>query len=60
MKLYAYVYRPQAKILLDQFFQIAFNSTKEFISIFLKDDIWKYKSFVKVTEMEMSSLFFSE
>lgn len=39
---------------------MAYNSTKEFISKFLKDDIWKYKSFVKVIEMEMSSQFFSE
>lgn len=53
------MYRPQTKLILEQFFQIAFNSTKEFISIFLKDDTWKYKSFVKATEMEMSSQFFS-
>jgi len=39
---------------------MAFNSTKEFISIFLKDNIRKYKGFVKIIEMEMSSQFFSE
>lgn len=57
---FAYIHRPQTKILLEQFFQMAFNLTKEFISKCLKDNTGKYKGFVKIIEMEMSSQFFSE